>query len=304
MQRRKVAVTSTGAMGSAIAQALIAAGHDVTVWNRSPGKADALVSQGATLASSVRGAVEACEVIIAVPNPFYAIGAYLLTDELLPALEGKTIVLMSSYQRMDQPQALERQIEDAGGYFVDGKIFCYPTEIGKSETSLVFSGRASSYVQIQEILSALGQPVYLGERIELAFVYECVMTSLFVAMVGGVMNGIALFERAGIPLQAFDAGLTSTLSGLKTYLAKVTRDMLPVENFDTQQHGTATTGGILEVMRHFSATFHAFDVHPHLCDGVMPVMQALVDSEQGGQDLAAMIRVFRSPGAQMTPETV
>jgi hypothetical protein len=57
-------------------------------------------------------------------------------------------------------------------------------------------------------------------------------------------------------------------------------------------------------MRHFSATFHAFDVHPHLCDGVMPVMQALVDSEQGGQDLAAMIRVFRSPGAQMTPETV
>jgi hypothetical protein len=30
---------------------------------------------------------------------------------------------------------------------------------------------------------------------------------------GGMMNGIALFERAGIPLQAFGAGMTSTLSG-------------------------------------------------------------------------------------------
>jgi len=34
----EVSVIGLGAMGSAIAKAFIASGHDVTVWNRSPDK--------------------------------------------------------------------------------------------------------------------------------------------------------------------------------------------------------------------------------------------------------------------------
>lgn len=185
----------------------------------------------------------------------------------------------------------------AGGHFVDGKIFCYPSEIGKADTSLVYSGRFGSYGAVQALLSTLGKPVYLGERIELVFVYECVLTSLFVSLVAGCMNGLALFQRANIPMPTFDAGLKSILTGVQQYLTKVARDMLPTENFDAQQYGTATTGGILEVMRHFSTTYKNFDVHPYLCESVIPLMQAQVDKGQGELDLAAMIRVFSTPGA-------
>ncbi|GAA3079292.1 hypothetical protein GCM10020000_76170 [Streptomyces olivoverticillatus] len=42
-----VTVIGLGAIGTALAGALVAAGHRTTVWNRTPGKGDALVEMGA-----------------------------------------------------------------------------------------------------------------------------------------------------------------------------------------------------------------------------------------------------------------
>ncbi|MEV7997186.1 NAD(P)-binding domain-containing protein, partial [Streptomyces sp. NPDC086077] len=42
-----VSVLGLGQMGSAIAERLIGAGHKVSVWNRSKGKADGLLERGA-----------------------------------------------------------------------------------------------------------------------------------------------------------------------------------------------------------------------------------------------------------------
>ncbi|MFC7468445.1 NAD(P)-binding domain-containing protein [Actinomadura keratinilytica] len=54
-----VTVLGLGRMGGALAAAFLAAGHPTTVWNRSPGKADALVVRGARRAGSVAEAVAA-----------------------------------------------------------------------------------------------------------------------------------------------------------------------------------------------------------------------------------------------------
>ncbi len=294
MKASEVAVLSIGAMGSAMARALLAQGHEVTVWNRSPGKTETLVQLGARQAATVEEALERTQIVLAVPNPYEALREYLLADRVRSLLKEKHVVLMSSYQRLEQPRALQDEIESSGGYFIDGKIFCYPSQIGASGTSLVFSGREEAFSQVREVLAVLGQPIYLGQSIELAFIYECVMTSLFVSTVGGVMNGLALFERAGLPLAAFKPGFSSLSSGLATYLTKVVDNMLPSSDFDTGRHGTATTGGILDVMRHFGGVYEAFGVRPHLCEGIAPVMQALVDGDQGHLDLAAMIRVFQA----------
>src|SRR4051812_13125727 len=55
-----IAIAGTGKMGSAIAKRLLSQGHGVTVWNRTPDRAQALVDAGAvrvaTPAELVRGA--------------------------------------------------------------------------------------------------------------------------------------------------------------------------------------------------------------------------------------------------------
>jgi 3-hydroxyisobutyrate dehydrogenase-like beta-hydroxyacid dehydrogenase len=60
----RVAVLGLGAMGSRVARRLLDAGHDLAVWNRTAGKADALVATGARRAESPGAAAGAAEVVI------------------------------------------------------------------------------------------------------------------------------------------------------------------------------------------------------------------------------------------------
>ena len=61
----RVAIFRLGAMGSRMAAALLAAGHSVVVWNRTPDRAQALVERGARLARTPREAVEDVEIAVA-----------------------------------------------------------------------------------------------------------------------------------------------------------------------------------------------------------------------------------------------
>jgi 3-hydroxyisobutyrate dehydrogenase len=59
-----VAVLGTGTMGAPMAANLLAAGHTVRVWNRSPGRTDALTAAGATVAASPGEAVAGVDVVL------------------------------------------------------------------------------------------------------------------------------------------------------------------------------------------------------------------------------------------------
>ncbi len=60
----KVGVCGTGKMGAAIAQRLMACGHEVAVWNRDPVKTQPLAALGASVAGSPAALCEACDVVI------------------------------------------------------------------------------------------------------------------------------------------------------------------------------------------------------------------------------------------------
>ena len=61
---QRVAVLGLGAMGSRIAQRLLASGHEVLVWNRSPGKTAPLTARGAIAVSSPREAAAGSRILI------------------------------------------------------------------------------------------------------------------------------------------------------------------------------------------------------------------------------------------------
>ena len=60
----EVSIIGLGAMGSALAAAFLKGDHPTTVWNRSAGKADALVARGAVRASTVADAVAASKLVV------------------------------------------------------------------------------------------------------------------------------------------------------------------------------------------------------------------------------------------------
>jgi 3-hydroxyisobutyrate dehydrogenase-like beta-hydroxyacid dehydrogenase len=83
----EVAVIGLGSMGSTIARLLIESGRRVTVWNRSPEKADALTKRGAILAQSVEAAVRASPFILMCVYDYQAANAILEAPGVAAALQ-------------------------------------------------------------------------------------------------------------------------------------------------------------------------------------------------------------------------
>jgi len=60
----KVGVVGLGQMGTGIARNLIAAGHDLTVYNRTRSRAEAFASEGAQVADTVADAASGVDVLV------------------------------------------------------------------------------------------------------------------------------------------------------------------------------------------------------------------------------------------------
>lgn len=87
-----------GLMGSRMAARLLAASHSVEVWNRSPGKCDALADQGARIAASLAGMSDRCNVILLCLADTAAVEAVLFGEHGLAGFlrHGQLIVDFSS----------------------------------------------------------------------------------------------------------------------------------------------------------------------------------------------------------------
>jgi len=92
----EISVIGLGAMGSALARALLEAGHDVTVWNRTPQKMEPLAALGAEGAQSVAVAVQASPVIMVCVDNYAATNQQLAGDDVVPHLSGRTVIQLST----------------------------------------------------------------------------------------------------------------------------------------------------------------------------------------------------------------
>jgi 3-hydroxyisobutyrate dehydrogenase len=116
----KIGVCGTGRMGSAIAQRLIAVGHEVGVWNRSPAKTKPLIEAGAKLFATPAALIDDCDVVIVMLlNDAASESVYRGTDGILSAkLAGKLVVDMSTV-RPDTMQTFGTAIKQREAAFIE-----------------------------------------------------------------------------------------------------------------------------------------------------------------------------------------
>jgi len=114
-----VGICGTGKMGAAMAERLIDGSETLTVWNRTPQRAAALVARGATLAPSPTALATACDTILCMLIDDDALAAvYEGKDGLLSApLAGKLVVEMSTV-RATTTERLAARVRASGGAFV------------------------------------------------------------------------------------------------------------------------------------------------------------------------------------------
>src|SRR4051794_24983881 len=123
-----VSILGLGNMGAVLAHTLLEAGHAVTVWNRSPSRAEPLAARGAQVAATAAAAVAAAPLTIACVARYEHVRAAL--GDLPPgALAERTLVNLT-WGSPEDAQQLDAWVRGLGGSYLDGGIPVAPSGIG------------------------------------------------------------------------------------------------------------------------------------------------------------------------------
>ncbi|MQA90412.1 MAG: NAD(P)-dependent oxidoreductase [Gemmatimonas sp.] len=212
-----VTVIGLGPMGRAMAAALMRAGHRVTVWNRTPSRADELVAEGATLAPTPTAAVAASELTILSLTDYQAmydiLGPVVEDRQHAAVLAGKVLVNLSS----DTPDISREAAAWAarhGASFVTGGVMIPAPAVGKPGAYVFYSGPKEVFDGHEPALRLIGEPKYLGGDPGLAQLFYQAHLDVFLTALSSLLHATALVTAAGVPAAEFLPGALATLTGI------------------------------------------------------------------------------------------
>ncbi len=204
----RVAVLGLGAMGRAIAARLLGGGHDVTVWNRSPGRDDELVATGARRADTPADAVTDREVVITMVTDGPALEQVLFGDdgaaETIP--HGATLIEMSTIGPTALASVAERTAPVA---VLDAPVLGSVPSVEAGRLVIFVGGDRGVFESHADLLGLLGTTKYLG-RSGSGAMLKLVNNAAGIAALVAVGELLALTDRAGVDL---DVVLESLAAG-------------------------------------------------------------------------------------------
>jgi 3-hydroxyisobutyrate dehydrogenase-like beta-hydroxyacid dehydrogenase len=296
MSAAAVTVIGLGPMGRAMAGALMEAGHPVTVWNRTPSRADELVAAGATLASGPAAAIGAAELAILSFTDYRA--AY---DILGPALEGpggdgllagKVIVNLSS-DTPDVTREASAWAERHGARFLAGGIMVPAPAVGKPGAHVFYSGPPEVFEAHEATLRRIGEPRYLGEDPGLAQLFYQAHLDVFLTALSGLLHATALVRAAGASARDFMPDALATLTEIPAMVgdgAELARRIEAGEH--PGELSTATMMGA--TADHIMRTSEAAGVDLELPRAVKSHYDRAIAAGHGGDDWTSLFEVIKS----------
>jgi len=205
-------------MGAGMAANLWKAGHDVTVYNRTRAKIEALVAQGAKAAASVSDACHGDAVITMLADDD-AVGRVVFGDTgVISSLHAGAIHISSSTISVALSERLEAAHAKAGQRFVAAPVFGRPDIAATGQLFVVAAGAPDAVEAAAPLLDAIGQKTFVisdtpkaGNLVKLSgnFLIASVIESLGEAM--------ALIGKAGVDRRQYLDILTSTLFDASVY---------------------------------------------------------------------------------------
>lgn len=189
-----VTVLGLGAMGTALAQALLAGGHEVTVWNRTAARAEPLTAQGARAADTVEEAVTASPLVIVCVLDDAAVRATL--EPVAATLADRALVNLTN-GTPEQARATAAWAAGHGAHYVDGGIMAIPPMIGHPGSTLLYSGASTAFEAHRVTLERFGAATFLGTDPGVAALHDLALLSGMYGMLGGFLHAVAMVGTEG-----------------------------------------------------------------------------------------------------------
>ncbi|MFE6336393.1 NAD(P)-dependent oxidoreductase [Streptomyces sp. NPDC057806] len=281
--RTPLTLLGTGAMGTALARTWLAAGHPVTVWNRTAARAEALAAEGATVASSAARAVAANRLVIACLLDDDSLGEALAGADLT----GRDLVNLTTGTPA-QGRARAAWAEERGARFLDAGIMAVPPMIGSPDSGayVFYSGSPELFEEHRETLAVPAGTAYVGADPGFAALHDVALLSAMSGMFAGVLHAFALVRREDIAPKEF-AGLLQGWLTAMAHTVHSTADQLESEDYtkNVVSNLAMQAAGNATLLR----TAEEQGVSAELLTPYMALMDRLLAQGRGEEDTTGMI---------------
>ena len=201
--KKNISVIGLGSMGFALAETLLKADFNISVWNRTSSKAQKLENKGANICSTPNEAFKNSQYIVASLSNYEAWNNIIDSNQIDVDLSGKTIIQLTTGS-IEEVTALNDWGKKYNGDLLEGIISCFPSQIGTEESLILLAGSDNSINNCKDIISILS-PQYknLGSNLIAPTVLSRAFLSGALGGLIGMMNGAVLCQKADISLDDF-----------------------------------------------------------------------------------------------------
>jgi 3-hydroxyisobutyrate dehydrogenase-like beta-hydroxyacid dehydrogenase len=214
----KLGFIGLGHMGAAMAANLIKAGHDVSVFNRSPGKSGALVKLGAHEAANLAGVCGGDVVITMLADDNAVFDIAFGEGGLVAHLPKGAIHLSMSTISIALSKRLSQAHLQAGHHYVAAPVFGRPDMAAAAKLFIVAAGEPAAVDACKPLFDALGQKTStIGVEPSAANLVKLTANFLQASVIESLGEAIALIGKAGINRRDYVNLLTSTIFTAPAY---------------------------------------------------------------------------------------
>ncbi len=288
----------TGRMGAAMASRLARAGEDVTVWNRTRAKAEALVDSGCKVADTIAD-LRGLDVVFTMVSTSADLEQVLVGEDGLLADPDRVPGAVVDCSTIDDEtsQAMRAACAARGVGFLAAPVSGNGKVVAAGRLTLVVSGPEQTWLEVAPLLNHLGQgATYVGEGDLARLVKIC-----HNVMLGVVTQCLAeitvLAEKGGVPRAAFLEFLNNSVMG-----STFTRYKSPA--FVHLDYTPTFTPVLLR--KDFDLGFaagHDLDVPMPVAAAAAAAVQAAVSTGRVDEDFAILLELqARSSGLELEPE--
>ncbi|MDJ0383902.1 NAD(P)-binding domain-containing protein [Streptomyces sp. G-G2] len=206
-----VTLLGTGVMGTALARAWLAAGHPLTVWNRTPARTAALAAEGAAVAASVADAVAAGGPVVLCLLDDASVGEALDGVDLT----GRDLVDLTTGTPAEA-RARGAGAAARGARFLDGGIMAVPPMIGIPEAGgyVFYSGSRELYEAHRAALEVPAGARFVGSDAGHAALHDVALLSAMYGLFAGISHAYALIRGEGIAPSSLASPLSEWLGAM------------------------------------------------------------------------------------------
>lgn len=272
-------------MGRPMAERLLAAGHELTVYNRTAAKAQPLADQGAKMVTNAGEAVAASELTILMLKDAEATRSLLFGGGAPIDFSGRTLLQMGTIAPHES-QALMEEIHKAGGQYLEAPVLGSRPQAKEGKLLVMVGATPEQFNRWEEVLRCFGPVPRLVGPVGHAAALKLALNQLIASQLTAFSLSLAMARRRGIDLEVFMDILRHSALYAPTFDSKL--PSLLAREFS---HPNFPVRLLLKDVDLALAEAKGLGLDPTSLEGVREVVRKAIEQGFGEHDYAGLYQV-------------